>query len=231
MALRTFDEVKLDIDDIETLLPQAKRQKTKDLLGLELRKLQTELVKLKDIERQANEGSKPLPTNSDSKCYTIKLTNYAWDDSDNFMKLYITLKNVHTLPAENITCDFEETSMHLRVNGLDKKNYHLPISNLCEAINPDKSYTKTKTDMIVVFLAKRTAKRWSHVSGIEKRLKEAKALPVPNMGDGDNAEAGLMNLMKKMYTEGDDDMKRTIAKAWTESQQKKGLSGPDFPNM
>lgn len=31
-----------------------------------------------------------------------------------------------------------------------------------------------------------------------------------------------MNLMKKMYDEGDDDMKRTIAKAWTESREKQG---------
>lgn len=29
-----------------------------------------------------------------------------------------------------------------------------------------------------------------------------------------------MNLMKKMYEEGDDEMKRTIAKAWTESREK-----------
>ena len=28
-------------------------------------------------------------------------------------------------------------------------------------------------------------------------------------------------MMKKMYDEGDDDMKRTIAKAWTEGQEKK----------
>ena len=36
-----------------------------------------------------------------------------------------------------------------------------------------------------------------------------------------------MDLMRKMYNEGDDDMKRTIAKAWTESQEKrtKGLDG------
>ena len=27
--------------------------------------------------------------------------------------------------------------------------------------------------------------------------------------------------MKKMYDEGDDEMKRTIAKAWTEGQEKK----------
>ena len=33
--------------------------------------------------------------------------------------------------------------------------------------------------------------------------------------------AGLMAMMKKMYEEGDDEMKRTIAKAWTEGQDKK----------
>lgn len=37
----------------------------------------------------------------------------------------------------------------------------------------------------------------------------------------EDPQAGIMNLMKKMYDEGDDDMKRTIAKAWTESQDKK----------
>jgi len=30
-----------------------------------------------------------------------------------------------------------------------------------------------------------------------------------------------MELMKNMYEEGDDEMKRTIAKAWTESREKK----------
>ena len=36
-----------------------------------------------------------------------------------------------------------------------------------------------------------------------------------------------MKMMKKMYDEGDDDMKRTIAKAWTESQDKK-MKGEDM---
>jgi len=31
----------------------------------------------------------------------------------------------------------------------------------------------------------------------------------------------MMNLMKKMYDEGDDEMKRTIAKTWTESKDGK----------
>lgn len=39
----------------------------------------------------------------------------------------------------------------------------------------------------------------------------------------ENAEPGdgLMNMLKKIYSEGDDEMKRTINKAWTESQDKK----------
>lgn len=37
----------------------------------------------------------------------------------------------------------------------------------------------------------------------------------------DDPQASLMNMMKKMYQEGDSDMKRTIAEAWTKSQDGK----------
>ena len=46
-------------------------------------------------------------------------------------------------------------------------------------------------------------------------------MPTPKTDDSKDPEAGLMDLMKKMYDEGDDEMKRTIAKAWTESREKK----------
>lgn len=40
-----------------------------------------------------------------------------------------------------------------------------------------------------------------------------------------------MNMMKKMYDEGDDNMKRTIAEAWTKSQDKKGEKDGGMPGM
>ena len=43
----------------------------------------------------------------------------------------------------------------------------------------------------------------------------------PKLDDKEDPSASLMNMMKKMYEDGDDDMKRTIAKAWTEGQQNK----------
>jgi calcyclin binding protein len=40
------------------------------------------------------------------------------------------------------------------------------------------------------------------------------------MGKDKNPEAGLMDLMKKMYEEGDENMKRTIAESWTKARDK-----------
>ena len=45
----------------------------------------------------------------------------------------------------------------------------------------------------------------------------------------EDPSAGMMNMMKKMYEDGDDNMKRTIAEAWTKANDKKGgKQKPDF---
>jgi len=41
------------------------------------------------------------------------------------------------------------------------------------------------------------------------------------MENTEDPQAGLMNMMKKLYEEGDDEMKRTIGQAWTKSQDDK----------
>lgn len=43
----------------------------------------------------------------------------------------------------------------------------------------------------------------------------------PSYDENADPGEGLMNMLKKIYSEGDDEMKRTINKAWTESQEKK----------
>lgn len=162
--------------------------------------------------------------NTAQKCYEVKLNNYGWDQTSTTMKIYITLNNVHQLPKEAIVCNFTEKSLDLHVFGLDNKNYHLPINNFCAEIDTEKSNFKIKTDMIVVSLAKKIARDWSHVTLVEKRIKDSKFSPEPELGEDPNAS--LMNLMKKMYQDGDDEMKKTIAKAWTESQEKQRNGSP-----
>ncbi|KAL2930656.1 Calcyclin-binding protein, partial [Bienertia sinuspersici] len=43
----------------------------------------------------------------------------------------------------------------------------------------------------------------------------------PNLAKEKDPMAGIMDLMKNMYEEGDEDMKRTIAKAWTDARSGK----------
>lgn len=45
------------------------------------------------------------------------------------------------------------------------------------------------------------------------------------MVDGSDPGSSLMNMMKQLYDEGDDEMKRTIAKAWTEAREKQQENG------
>ncbi len=42
----------------------------------------------------------------------------------------------------------------------------------------------------------------------------------PAFNEKEDPNAGLMKMMQNMYDDGDDDMKRTIAKAWTENRDK-----------
>lgn len=223
---RKLDELQMDVDELNQLMTHVTRQRIKDILSLETRKLETEIVKL----REQPAASENAVKNSQSvlnqnRCYDVKLTNYAWDQSDRFVKIFITLKNVQSLPAENVCTQFTDRSMEVVVRGLENRNYTLSIKNLLEKIDVEKSHWKIKTDMVVVFLVKHdTGKTWSHLTVSEKKSKEPKFNP--KLSDNEDPTTGLMDLMKQMYEEGDDEMKRTIAKAWTESRSNAGL--PNF---
>lgn len=69
----------------------------------------------------------------------------AWDQSDKFVKFYVTLQNIHQIPAENVKCIFTSKSLELKVNNLENKDYNLRIKNLLNTIDPEKSTWKVKT--------------------------------------------------------------------------------------
>jgi calcyclin binding protein len=73
---------------------------------------------------------------------------------------------------------------------------------------------KGKTLTIVLDKKKKTT--WTK---LKKGALDKKKPPTPEEKEDPNAS--LMNLMKKMYDEGDDEMKRTIQKAMWEAQNKK----------
>ncbi|XP_013199432.1 calcyclin-binding protein [Amyelois transitella] len=221
-------ELRGDIDELNALLKQAKRKKVQDILSLEVRKLETEWISLKE-----NENSQacpmevsPVPTTStpaQNKRYQIKLNGYGWDQSDKYIQVFVTLKNVHTVPKEQVYCKLTERSMELHVDDLDNKDYLLVINKLLEPINIADSHWKQKTDRVVIFLAKQQQNvKWSHMTEIEKKFEDQRnnRFKTDDMEKKDPQES-IMSLMKNMYETGDDEMKRMISKAWYEGQHKK----------
>ena len=47
--------------------------------------------------------------------YTVKISDYVWDQSDMSVKIYITLTGVHQVPTENVQVHFTERSFDLLV--------------------------------------------------------------------------------------------------------------------
>lgn len=236
-------ECELDIAELRSLREQATRTKVKDLLDIDLRKLETDLISLKnDIEKsetrlskQTEEETAKKSSAAQPKIIETTIKNYSWDQSEKFVKLYLTnLKGIDQLSQDDIAIQYTKESVKVRILNLAGKTHLFNINKTCLQINPDKSYHKVKSDYLLVFLCKHNAgSTWSHITAAEKAAADAKKLGEPKMDDSTDPSAGLMNMMKKMYNEGDAEMKRTIAKAWTEGQEKQrgGAGGPELPGF
>lgn len=77
--------------------------------------------------------------------------------------------------------------------------------------------------MIVIFMKKMDAgKEWPGMTEAAMKEKEKKMASMPKMdaSAGADPQEGMMSMMKKMYDEGDDEMKRTISKSFMESREK-----------
>lgn len=213
-----------DAKEITSLLEKCERQRVKDVLIQEQKKIEKELTHKRQIKEQQAKKDSGETRDTALKGYTVKINNYGWDQSEKFVKIYITLKGVHTIPAENVETSFTERGFIVLVKDLDGKNHQMTVNNLLYPIVVTESSKKIKTDMVLIMCKKKSTKKWDCLTQVEKQSKEKDK---PNLDENADPSAGLMNVLKKIYTDGDDEMKRTINKAWVESQEKKA-KGDEF---
>uniref|UniRef100_A0A8B9DEG3 Calcyclin binding protein n=1 Tax=Anser cygnoides TaxID=8845 RepID=A0A8B9DEG3_ANSCY len=126
------------LEEVKELLVKATRKRVRDVLVAEKHKLELEiknqpLPKPKDVveEEKSSLGG-----------YTVKINNYGWDQSDKFIKIYISLNGVQKLPAENVQVNFTERSFDLLVKNLNGKNYTMTFNNLLKPISVEGSSRK-----------------------------------------------------------------------------------------
>uniref|UniRef100_A0A3Q4BTQ9 Calcyclin-binding protein n=1 Tax=Mola mola TaxID=94237 RepID=A0A3Q4BTQ9_MOLML len=218
-----INQLDADLQELGSLLEKAERKRVQELLKQEQKKVEKDLaVKRQQKEQQAKREADPSAPSKPA--YTVKITNYAWDQSEKFVKIYLTLKDVHKIPSENVEVNFTEGSFSVLVKDLNGKNHQMKVLNLLYPIDANDSCKKIKTDMVLVMCKKHTSKKWDCLTKVEKQSKEKEK---PSVDDSTDPSDSLMNMLKKIYSEGDDEMKRTINKAWSESQEKK-MQGEDF---
>ena len=73
---------------------------------------------------------------------------------------------------------------------------------------------------IILTLVKVESKHWDGLPYKESKVFDVLVQFDTTPDKVKDPQAGLMDLMKKMYEEGDDNMKRTIAETWSKSQNK-----------
>lgn len=124
---------------MKQLAETALRKRVQDILGIEIRKIETEIIQIREqidsttpaSDAGVSSAAKKSTTNQ-SKRYEVELTNYGWDQSDKFIKLFVTLDGVHGASEDDVLATFNPTSIVLEIKGVNNKDFKLTINNLLE---------------------------------------------------------------------------------------------------
>eukprot|EP00301_Raphidiophrys_heterophryoidea_P021616 c5992_g1_i1.p1 GENE.c5992_g1_i1~~c5992_g1_i1.p1 ORF type:complete len:235 (+),score=66.55 c5992_g1_i1:75-779(+) len=228
-----------DIEEIRSFIQQAKRPAVLKLLRdeeLRLEKLTSEAKQTTTEDKVNVVTSTTTPSEATSADTTatnpkkaeapnvtyLPINTYAWDQTSSHIKIFFDLNDVGSLDKASIFFTAKKHVVELSFVGLEGKNHKFKIPNLHGEVSTSESSFKAKPNKVVVTLKKVKNEHWPDIKENAK-LKKA----TEKSGDADPS-AGLMNIMRDMYNDGDEETKRMIAKAWTESRDKSSRGAGDF---
>lgn len=208
----------MDLEELRQLQSIAKRPRVVSLISSEIRNLE-KLSKeaASTVTSQAQTPSPtptPIPTAkvaSNPALNYLTLGSFSWDQDNDKVKIYVSLEGVD---QEKIETVFKPMLIDIKFHDVQGKNYRCAIPKLNKEIVPDKCKVIVKPTRVIITLPKASKGNWLDLHFKEDKLK-------PNLDKERDPMAGIMDLMKNMYEEGDDEMKKTIAKAWTDARSGK----------
>jgi len=158
----------------------------------------------------------------------IPVENFSWDQGSHnapIVTVYVDIPNVGSV-KDNVQVVFGKSSFDLKVHGCDGKNYRLLKDNLDKDIIPEQSKFIVKKDKVVIKLQKVKGEysydSWTSLTAKKPRdpTKEAEKKKDP-MG-------GIMDMMKDMYEDGDENMKKIIGEAMLKSKSGEKPEPPSY---
>ena len=167
----------------------------------------------------------------------VSIDRFAFDAggyNEAFVTLYIDVANVGTV-RDSVTCKFTKSSFDLIITNLQGKSYRLYKDSLEKDIDPDKCKFSVKANKVVIKLAKvKTSEYggfdyWTKLSDPKKSSKSSGSNTSGNQSKKDDPSASIMDMMKQMYEDGDDNMKKIIGE--TMMKQRNGEMNKDKPGM
>ncbi|KAJ4797666.1 hypothetical protein LUZ62_048912 [Rhynchospora pubera] len=204
-------QLQLDLDELKHLQSIAKRPRVISLLSSEIHNVHSKLSNSKlvvQVQPSIPVLVKP-PSAAASNAFNYNtLGSFSWDQDAEKIRIYLFLEGVD---PEKVDSVIKPSSVDIKMHDVQGKNYRYAIPKLNKEIVPEKSKVVVKPTRVVLTLFKSSKGNWLDLQFKEDKLK-------PNLDKEKDPMAGIMDLMKNMYEEGDDDMKRTIAKAWTDAR-------------
>jgi len=220
-----------DLEELRRLLHDAKRPRVQNLLSTEIANLEKvqqstnaaveeQTARLKALDAPTKEVAAPEKKIAPPSIRYSTLSTFSWDQDTDKVKIYIPLEGAS---QEKTVVDFQTASLDLKVHDVNGKSYHFCIQKLSKEIVPTASRVIVKPKRIILSLKKADSRNWLDLVKREEKIK-----PPSSMEKDGDPMASLMGLMKNMYDEGDDEMKKTIAKAWTDARTGQNANKPDF---
>ncbi|CAI5732894.1 unnamed protein product [Hyaloperonospora brassicae] len=215
-----------EVAELQTLLAQAKTAGNRRDLEQLLHRKQKALEVVEVVSPPPQTVLAPVTTVGGDVATFSEIGRFGWEDEGygkDKVAVYVMsgIDGVGLVPKENVTCDFTKTSFDLKILGLNGKNYRLFKQPLDKEIDPTKSSFRVKKNRVAISLHKVDKNAmWTNLTA-KNPLKTSKP-------DTSDPSASIMDMMKNMYDEGDDEMKSTISKAWYESRNKTGAAASPF---
>ncbi|OEH73717.1 calcyclin binding protein [Cyclospora cayetanensis] len=163
------EEMRLDLEELASFLKTSKRASVSRLLSEQCQRLRDQIQEIERIQESAAQA--PLSVEVFNT-----IDRFAWDQTPQFVKVYVELEGLASVRPEEASAHFEEHSAEFVL---------------------------------------RPGEHWESIA----KIAHQNVIPKPDLSS--DPSQSIMSMMKSLYDQGDSEMKRTIAKAWTESQERK----------
>jgi len=229
-SMPSLSELKEGVDELRQIVAKAQSVELRTLLERELKVLEERYARDSSLigegsaiskdgreEHHQSEQAKTSREGREGYNYAV-VQKYAWTQTKSKVKVYIPISNVGKTAKEgSIDVHFTPTSYYVFVHDIEGKSYRAGIAMLGGQIDPSSSSHRLKDDDVVITLAKAKSGEWGDLKAKSTYIQQQRA------ERSGAADGNLMNVLKDMYADGDEETRKVIEDSWKERIVDKGL--------